>query len=87
MKVVFYGVLRALAGTREMDSDSKTLEELFDELSQKFGEKMAKLLRDEDMAEGLTVVYNERVLPRSERGRIRFAKDDVVKLLSPIGGG
>ena len=87
LKVLFYGIFRSVAGGREMESAAQTIDELFDELSRKFGSRMEKLLSDDDVVEGLTILCNDRALPRSQRGSIRFAKDDVVKLLSPIGGG
>jgi thiamine biosynthesis protein ThiS len=87
VKILLYGILRSLAGSKELSSRSKSISALLEELSTEFGDRMTKYLFEEDNVESLTVVVNGKVVPRSEKKGIQLGDSDVVELLSPIGGG
>ena len=87
MKIILYGILRSIAGVKELSSGARSLPALLEELSNDFGDKMNKYLYEEDNVESLTVVVNGKVVPRSDKMGIRLGDADLVELLSPIGGG
>ena len=87
MKIVLYGILRSIAGVKEISSGARSLPALIDELATGFGERMGRYLFEEDNVESLTVVLNGKVVPKSKKGDVRLGDADVVELLSPIGGG
>lgn len=87
MKVVLYGILRSIAGKKEFPSKASTIGQLLEELSKLFGRKMQKYLYDQDTVESLTVVLNGKVISKSEKAKIHIHEEDIVELLSPIGGG
>lgn len=87
MKVVLYGILRSIAGRKELSSSARRIDSLLEEVSSRFGSKMSEYLYEQDNVESLTVVLNDQVVPRSEKALITLTEGDVVKLLSPIGGG
>ncbi len=87
MKVVLYGILRSIAGTKTVEVRSPTIAGTLKELSDLFGRRMHEYLYEQDSIESLTVVLNGRVLSTSERSRASLGEDDVLELLSPIGGG
>ena len=87
MKVQLYGILRSLAGRKEIASKASTIPQLLSELAENFGTRMGDYLFEQDNVESLTVVMNGRVLARSERAEVILREGDTLKLLSPIGGG
>lgn len=87
MRVILYGILRSIAGTKELRLDSSTVSEAEEELSRRFGPRMREYLYDQDAVESLTVVLNGRVLSKDEARAARLQGEDVLELLSPIGGG
>jgi sulfur carrier protein ThiS len=48
---------------------------------------MRQYLYDQDAIESLTVVLNGRVLSKDEARTAKLQGEDVLELLSPIGGG
>jgi len=87
LRVILYGILRSIAGTKELRLDSSTVSEAEEELSRRFGPRMREYLYDQDAVESLTVVLNGRVLSKDEARAARLQGEDVLELLSPIGGG
>jgi len=87
LKVVLYGILRSIAGRKDLDLDSPTVPQAEEELSRRFGSRMRQYLYEQDAVESLTVVLNGRVLSKDEARAARLQGEDVLELLSPIGGG
>ncbi len=87
MKVLLYGILRSIAGRKEMASRASSIPQLLTELADTFGKRMSAYLFDQDNVESLTVVMNGKVLAKSDRAQACLGEGDVVQLLSPIGGG
>lgn len=87
MKVILYGILRSIAGRKDLDLDTPTVLGAEEELSRRFGPRMRQYLYDQDAVESLTVVLNGRVLSKDEARTAKLQGEDVLELLSPIGGG
>lgn len=87
MKVILYGILRSIAGRKDLDLDSTTVSGAEEEMSRRFGPRMRQYLYDQDAVESLTVVLNGRVLSKDEARTAKLQGEDVLELLSPIGGG
>jgi len=87
LKVILYGILRSIAGRKDLDLDSPTISQAEEELSRRFGPRMHQYLYDQDAVESLTVVLNGRVLSKEEARGAKLQDRDVLELLSPIGGG
>jgi thiamine biosynthesis protein ThiS len=87
MKVLLYGILRSIAGRKEITSSASSVPLLLGELADAFGKRMNAYLFEQDHVESLTVVKNGRVMTRSERAQASLGEGDVIELLSPIGGG
>jgi thiamine biosynthesis protein ThiS len=87
MKVLLYGILRSIAGRKEISSGASSIPQLLAELADAFGKRMRAYLFEQDHIESLTVVKNGKVMARSERAQVSLEEGDVVELLSPIGGG
>jgi MoaD family protein len=77
IKVRLFAVLRELAGSSEVDATGNTAGDLVDQLSERYGERFAKIA-----AVGSIVVNGERA------GRdTPVAEGDEVALLPPVSGG
>ena len=77
IKVRLFAALREMAGSSEVDATGRTAGDLVDELSERYGERFAKVA-----AVGSIVVNGERA-DRSTP----IAEDDEVALLPPVSGG
>lgn len=77
IKVRLFAALREMAGSSEVDATGRTAGDLVDELSERYGERFAKVA-----AVGSIVVNGERA-DRSTP----VAEDDEVALLPPVSGG
>jgi molybdopterin converting factor small subunit len=87
MKVLLYGILRSIAGKKEITSKASSIRQLLVELADAFGKRMSAYLYEQDHVESLTVVKNGRVMTGSERAQASLEEGDIIELLSPIGGG
>ncbi len=87
MKVVLYGVLRSVAGVKELSSAARSIHDLLEELAHLFGRRMGEYLYRQGAADSLTVVHNGKVLSKRERDEAHLDDKDIVYLLSPVGGG
>lgn len=77
IKVRLFAALREMAGSSEVDATGRTAGDLVDQLSERYGERFAKVA-----AVGSIVVNGERA-DRSTP----IAEDDEVALLPPVSGG
>ncbi len=87
MIVELYGILRSIAGKKEYVTDASNIPDMLDELARRYGPKMAKYLYEKDAIESLTVVVNDGVWTKPQKKEAEIGNNDIVKLLSPIGGG
>ena len=77
IKVRLFAALRELAGSSEVDATGRTAGELVDQLSERYGERFAKIA-----AVGSIVVNGDRADRTTP-----VAEGDQVALLPPVSGG
>ncbi len=81
--------LRALTGLREIQLTANNVQDLIDQLSEKFGEKFRKMLLEPNgsLKPYFHILVNGRHVRLLAGLQTPLSKDDVVAIFPPIGGG
>ncbi|MHA1269773.1 MAG: MoaD/ThiS family protein [Candidatus Helarchaeota archaeon] len=93
IRVKFFSILAELAGTREIEIETKTnsyIPEIIPLIFNKTNKKLKKKIFDDDKGffkDFITVVLNEKVLNKDEILTKKLNDGDILAILTPIEGG
>ncbi|MFX1562755.1 MAG: ubiquitin-like small modifier protein 1 [Promethearchaeota archaeon] len=87
--VRFFTSIRALTGSKEIQIEATSIQELIDLLTARYGEKFRQMLLEKDgsLKNYFHILVNGRHVRLLKGLQTPLAENDIVAIFPPIGGG